>query len=217
MTAKERAAEVLAFFYRQYPDAECSLIQTDPFRLLVAARLSAQCTDARVNEVCIPLFERWPDAQAMAKAELAEVEQVVRPCGLYHTKAQSIVAMAQMLGERFGGRVPDTMEELLELPGVGRKIANLILGDVYGKPCIVADTHCIRISKRLGLCNSDNPTVTEKTLRKLLPGEEGSFFCHAMVAHGRACCKARKPECQACGMASFCRYAKAAEKESLKK
>ena len=122
-----------------------------------------------------------------------------------------------MLQERFHGRVPDTMEELLELPGVGRKIANLILGDVYGQPCIVADTHCIRISKRLGLCNSDNPVITEKTLRKLLPGEEGSFFCHAMVEYGRACCKARKPECEACGMAPFCRYAQAAKKESLNK
>ena len=184
-----------------YPDALCSLeYNGDPWRLLIAARLSAQCTDERVNIVCVPLFEKYPDAFAMAEAELCEVEEIIRPCGLFHTKAESCVAMSKIIAEDYGGRVPDTMEELLALPGVGRKIANLVLGDVFGKPGIVADTHCIRLNGRFGFYPNTlkDPGKVEKILSEIVPGEEQAAYCHRMVLFGREYCQARNPRCEEC-------------------
>ena len=184
-----------------YPDALCSLeYNGDPWRLLIAARLSAQCTDERVNIVCVPLFEKYPDAFAMAEAELSEVEEIIRPCGLFHTKAESCVAMSKIIAEDYGGRVPDTMEELLALPGVGRKIANLVLGDVFGKPGIVADTHCIRLNGRFGFYPNTlkDPGKVEKILSAIVPGEEQAAYCHRMVLFGREYCQARNPRCEEC-------------------
>ncbi len=192
---------------KQYPDALCSLeYADDPWRLLVMARLSAQCTDERVNIVSGPLFEKYPTVQAMAEAELSEVEALVKPCGLYHTKAASIVAAAKILVEQYGGQVPQTMDELLALPGIGRKIANLILGDVYGIPGIVADTHCIRINGRLGFYDASlkDPTKVEQILSGIVPPEEQSAYCHRMVLFGREYCTARSPKCSVCPLAGEC-------------
>ena len=179
-----------------YPDALCSLeYGEDPWRLLVAARLSAQCTDERVNIVTKPLFERFPDAESVTKGEISEIEEIIRPCGLFRTKAKSIFEMSLIICRDFGGRVPDTMEELLSLPGVGRKIANLILGDIYGKGGIVADTHCIRICGRLGFYDTakKDPLFTERTMEKVIPREKQSDFCHRIVLFGREYCTARAP------------------------
>ena len=199
LTARAEAiADVLA---ERYPEAECALkYGGDPWRLLVMGRLSAQCTDARVNEVAVPLFARYPDAAAMAGADPAELEAIVRPCGLFRTKARDLILSAQMLVGEFGGRLPDSMEELLRLPGVGRKIANLLLGDIYGQSCVVADTHCIRIAGRLGFTPRDkrDPLLTERTLTPLLAGRNASDFCHRIVLFGREICTARAPQCEAC-------------------
>ncbi len=197
---KEVIAGVIEALRELYPDAGCSLDNPDgePWKLLVAARLSAQCTDERVNIVTKDLFAAFPTAQAMADAELCDIEKYIRPCGLYHGKARSIKESCTMLCEKYGGRVPDTMEELLGLPGVGRKIANLILGDVYGKGGIVADTHCIRITGRLGLCEKQDPLFTERTLDPLVPKEEQSALCHRLVDFGRDVCCARSPHCSEC-------------------
>ncbi len=194
-----------------YPDALCSLeYDEDPWRLLVMARLSAQCTDERVNIVSGPLFEKYPTVYDMAAAELADVEELVRPCGLYHTKAESIVAAAKLLAERHGGKVPQTMEELLALPGIGRKIANLILGDVYGIPGIVADTHCIRINGKLGFYDPSlkDPVKVERILSGIVPPEEQSAYCHRMVLFGREYCMARSPRCTECPLRSECETGK---------
>ncbi len=194
-----------------YPDALCSLeYDEDPWRLLVMARLSAQCTDERVNIVSGPLFEKYPTVYDMAAAELADVEELVRPCGLYHTKAESIVAAAKLLAERHGGKVPQTMEELLALPGIGRKIANLILGDVYGIPGIVADTHCIRINGKLGFYDPSlkDPVKVERILSGIVPPEEQSAYCHRMVLFGREYCMARSPRCTECPLKSECETGK---------
>ena len=194
-----------------YPDALCSLeYNEDPWRLLVMARLSAQCTDERVNIVSGPLFEKYPTVYDMAAAELADVEELVRPCGLYHTKAESIVAAAKLLTERHGGKVPQTMEELLALPGIGRKIANLILGDVYGIPGIVADTHCIRINGKLGFYDPSlkDPVKVERILSGIVPPEEQSAYCHRMVLFGREYCMARSPRCTECPLRSECETGK---------
>ena len=194
-----------------YPDALCSLeYNEDPWRLLVMARLSAQCTDERVNIVSGPLFEKYPTVYDMAAAELADVEELVRPCGLYHTKAESIVAAAKLLAERHGGKVPQTMEELLALPGIGRKIANLILGDVYGIPGIVADTHCIRINGKLGFYDPSlkDPVKVERILSGIVPPEEQSAYCHRMVLFGREYCMARSPRCTECPLKSECETGK---------
>lgn len=194
-----------------YPDALCSLeYDEDPWRLLVMARLSAQCTDERVNIVSGPLFEKYPTVYDMAAAELADVEELVRPCGLYHTKAESIVAAAKLLVERHGGEVPRTMEELLALPGIGRKIANLILGDVYGIPGIVADTHCIRINGKLGFYapSLKDPVKVERILSGIVPPEEQSAYCHRMVLFGREYCMARSPRCGECPLKSECETGK---------
>ena len=202
MTEKEkkaRAAYVVAELEKIYPDAACALESGgDPWRLLVMGRLSAQCTDARVNTVCRELFAHFPDAAAMAAAPLEEIEKLVYSCGVYKVKAKNIRDFSAIITEKYGGRVPDSMEELLTLPGVGRKIANLILGDVYGKPAIVADTHCIRISNRLGLCDSKVPEKVERTLSALVAPEKQSDFWHRVVQFGRDTCDARKPKCEAC-------------------
>ena len=182
-----------------YPESLCALQYEKPHELLFAVILSAQCTDARVNMVTPALFARFPTLEAFAEADVTEVEELIRSCGFYHTKARNIVETAGILTDRYGGRVPDTMEALTALPGVGRKTANLILGDVYKVPgSVVTDTHCIRIANRLELCASKEPRVVEEALRAVLPPEESSDFCHRLVLHGRALCTARKPKCTAC-------------------
>ena len=209
MTKEERAAGVLAALKAEYPDAECTLEEVDPWRLLVQVRLAAQCTDARVNQVTPALFARFPDCRAMAAARVEEVEEYIRSCGFYHGKARDIVLTAVRLVEVYGGQVPHTMEELLTLPGVGRKSANLILGDVYHVPgSVVVDTHCIRLSNRMGLVdNMKDPVKIETALRDLLPPEESNDFCHRLVLHGRAVCDARRPLCEKCCCYPFCKSA----------
>ena len=210
LTQKEkeiRAKKAVEILKEKYPDSSCALqYEGDPWRLLVMGRLSAQCTDARVNIVCRELFRRFPDAKSMAQAPVAEIEKLVFSCGVYKVKAQNIKDFSAIICERFDGKVPDTMEDLLTLPGVGRKIANLILGDIYGKPAIVADTHCIRISGRLGLCESKTPEKVEKALVALVAPEEQSDFCHRLVWFGREVCDAKKPRCEACPLAGDCEY-----------
>lgn len=201
---KKRAADVVAALKEIYPSALCALeYEGDPWRLLVMGRLSAQCTDARVNIVCRDLFEKYPDVHAMAAAEYADVEKLVFSCGVYKVKAKNLVDFSKMIIEDFGGEVPDNMEDLLKLPGVGCKIANLILGDIYHKPAIVADTHCIRISGRLGLCDSKDPHKVEIALKALVPDEEQSDFCHRLVLFGRETCSARAPLCENCPFKDF--------------
>ena len=209
MTKKEIAALAVAELEKLYPAAECTLDYGEPYELLIATRLAAQCTDARVNIVTKELFAKYPTLEAFANADLAELEQDVKPCGFYRTKAKSIIEMSQRLISDFGGVVPDTMEELLSLSGVGRKTANLILGDVYGKPAVVTDTHCIRITGRLGLTKNTEPHKVEDDLRKLLPPDKSNDFCHRVVEFGRDNCKARSPKCGECPLNTFCRdYAK---------
>lgn len=201
---KERALFAAEGLKALYPDAVCALeYGGDPWRLLVMGRLSAQCTDARVNAVCRDLFAKYPDVYAMAGAEYADVEKLVFSCGVYKVKAANLIDFSKMIIENFGAKVPDNMEDLLTLPGIGRKIANLILGDIYHKPAIVADTHCIRISNRWGLCESTDPKKVEFTLAKLLPGEEQSDFCHRIVLFGRDVCPARSPKCGECPFKDF--------------
>ena len=196
--------------FAHYPVLKCALNFRNPYELLVASRLSAQCTDKRVNIVCEELFRRWPDPQSLAEADLAEVESVVHPCGLYRMKSRDIVAMAQKLTET---GIPRTLEGFLELPGVGRKIANLLMGELYDAPgVIVADTHCIRLSNRLGFVSgTKDPVKVEFALRKTVPPQESMRFCHALVHHGRKCCDARKPRCEECFLKDLCKEYK--EKE----
>ena len=205
MTKKERARLATELLKGAYPDAICSLDYADPFQLLIATRLSAQCTDARVNLVTPSLFGEFPTAREMAKAEISAVEEHIKSCGLYKTKAKDLVGIAQGIEERFGGRVPDTIEELTSLPGVGRKTANLVVGDVYKKPAVVTDTHFIRIVGRLGLTEATEPFKVEKELRALLPPEESNDFCHRTVLHGRAVCTARKAHCEKCVLKDICK------------
>ena len=206
MTKKEIALKATEELKKLYPEAICSLVAEDPFQLLVATRLSAQCTDARVNIVCEELFRVFPTAEAMANGDIAEIERIVKPCGLYHTKAESIKAASIMLINDFGGQLPDNMDDLLKFPGVGRKIANLLLGDVFGKEAIVCDTHCIRICGRLGMYpeKQKDPTKIEKILRELMDLKEGSDFCHRIVFFGREVCSARNPRCDSCPLADLC-------------
>ncbi len=204
MTKQERATEAVRILKERYPDAICSLVYEKPYELMIATRLSAQCTDARVNIVTKELFVKFPTLESFADADLAALEEVIRPCGFFKTKAKSIKEAAQRLLTVYGGVIPDTMEELLTLPGIGRKTANLLLGDVYGKPAVVADTHFIRITGRLGLTKNKEPAKVEADLRKLLPPEESSDFCHRVVLFGRDICSARKPRCQDCPMQGFC-------------
>ena len=192
---------------KEYPDAICSLDAADPVQLIIATRLSAQCTDARVNLVTPKLFAKYPTLEDYANAKLADVGEIVRPCGFYHTKARDIIAMAQMLLDEFGGVVPDNIDDLVRLPGVGRKTANLICGDVYHKPAVVADTHLIRISNRLGLVDTKDPYKVEMALKKLLPPKESNDFCHRCVLHGRAVCRAQKPKCDQCCLKPYCKSA----------
>lgn len=209
MTKKQKARIVCERLAEIYPEAECALLfGGEPWRLLVMARLSAQCTDARVNAVSVPLFERYPTLDDMADADISELEELVRPCGLYRTKAASIKSACSDIRDRFGGRVPDNMEDLLSLSGVGRKIANLILGDIYGKGGIVADTHCIRICGRLGFYpeSQKDPKKTEDVMSKLIDQAEQSDFCHRIVQFGRDTCIARSPKCSECPMRDVCKH-----------
>ena len=206
---KMKTDEIVAALAELYPEAVCSLdYGDDPWRLLVAARLSAQCTDERVNIVCGPLFERFPDALSVAECDEAELEELIKPCGLFRMKAKNIKESSQMIVARFGGRVPDTMEDLLSLPGVGRKIANLILGDVFGKGGIVADTHCIRICGRLGYYPEDkkDPVLTERVMEKVIPVGKQSAFCHRIVMFGREYCTARSPRCSVGPLREYCKH-----------
>ena len=204
MTDKERAVKAVELLEKEYPDAVCSLTYTDPLQLLIATRLAAQCTDKRVNMVTPALFEKFPDANAFAAAEPEEIEEYIKSCGLYKTKAKDIVAMAKMLCEEYDGIVPDSIDELIKLPGIGRKTANLVVGDIYGKPAVVVDTHCIRITARLGFHNIKDAAKIEKILRNLLPPEKSNDFCHRLVLHGRAVCDARKPKCKDCCLKNIC-------------
>lgn len=204
---KERMAQIVERLKQVYPDATCALeYGGDAWKLLVMGRLSAQCTDARVNEVSKTLFEKYPTAEAMASAELAELEEIVRPIGLFRAKAKNIKDASAMLCEQYGSKLPDTMEELLKFPGVGRKIANLLLGDVFGKPAIVCDTHCIRICGRLGMYPEKlkDPVKIERILTELIDSAEGSDFCHRIVNFGREVCTARSPMCDRCPLADLC-------------
>lgn len=204
---KERLSLIVARMAEIYPDAPCALeYEGDAWRLFVMSRLSAQCTDARVNIVSRELFAAYPNAEALARGELEDIERIVRPCGLYKTKAQNIRDASLMLVEEYGGVIPDSMEELLKFPGVGRKIANLLLGDIFGKEAIVCDTHCIRILGRLGMYPESlrDATKIERILRELMDLKEGSDFCHRIVIFGREICTARSPRCESCPLADLC-------------
>jgi len=204
MRSKKDVSEIIRLLELEYPLADCTLDYDKAYELLFSVRLAAQCTDARVNEVTPALFSAYPTLESIAAADIADIERYVRSCGFYHAKARDIVASAQMLLSEFGGRVPDTMEDLLRLPGVGRKSANLILGDVYGKPAVVVDTHCIRLTNRIGLSVGKDPAKVEAQLREQLPPEKSNDFCHRMVLHGRAVCDARRPRCEACCIRRLC-------------
>ncbi|MBE5864896.1 MAG: endonuclease III [Lachnospiraceae bacterium] len=207
MTKKQLALAIIERLKEEYPQSGCSLEYDQAWKLLVSVRLAAQCTDARVNVVVEGLYEKYPDLNALADAPVEEIERIVRPCGLGNSKARDISACMKMLRDEYEGRVPDTMEELLKLPGVGRKSANLVMGDVYGKPAIVTDTHCIRLVNRMGLVNGiKEPGKVEKELWKIIPPEEGNDFCHRLVDHGRAICTARtKPYCDKCCLQDICK------------
>lgn len=214
---KERMAEIVSRLEERYPEVVCALeYGGDPWRLLVMGRLSAQCTDARVNLTCRTLFARYPNPAALASAELSEVEEILRPCGLFRVKAQNVIDASRMLLTEYGGILPDRMEELLRFPGVGRKVANLLLGDIYHKPAVVTDTHCIRICGRLGMYpeSEKNPPRIERILSNLIAPEKQSDFCHRIVWFGREVCTARAPRCEVCPLADLCRHREAAsEKE----
>lgn len=203
---KKLAAEVISLLKKQYPQVKCALNYTKPHELLIATRLSAQCTDKRVNIVTPALFERFPTVEAFAQADISEVEQLVRTCGLFKTKARDIVLMCKSLHDEYGGVVPDSIEELTKLAGVGRKTANLIVGDLYGKPAYVCDTHVIRLTNRIGLAEGTDAVKVEKQLREIIPPEESLDFCHRLVWHGREVCSARAPQCDNCTLKSVCRY-----------
>lgn len=207
MTKKQRALEIIERLKKEYPDASCTLDYNEAWKLLVSVRLAAQCTDARVNVVVQDLYAKFPDVEALAKAPVEEIEAIVKPCGLGHSKARDISACMKMLQEKYNGKVPDDFDKLLELPGVGRKSANLIMGDVFGRPAIVTDTHCIRLTNRMGLVDGiTDPKKVEMELWKLIPPEEGNAFCHRLVDHGRAVCTARtKPYCDKCCVADVCK------------
>ena len=204
---QEKVTYIIEALKQAYPDPMCALHYETDYQLMIAVRLSAQCTDERVNQVTPALFARFPSLEAFAEADVAEVEEYVHSCGFYRHKARDIVLACQMLLNKHGGKVPNTMEELLALPGVGRKTANLLLGDLYGTPgSVVCDTHCIRISNKLGLAKGKEPEKVEQQLRKILPPEESSDFCHRIVLHGRAVCTARKPQCENCTIANWCDF-----------
>lgn len=204
---RKRLSEIIERLKEIYPNAECALhYDGDPWKLLVMGRLSAQCTDARVNIVCEDLFKKFPTALDMANGDITEIEEIIKPCGLYRMKADNIREASRMLITDFGGELPDNMDDLLRLPGVGRKIANLLLGDVFGKEAIVCDTHCIRICGRLGMYpeKEKDPTKIERILRDLMDLSEGSDFCHRIVLFGRETCTARSPMCESCPLSDLC-------------
>lgn len=205
MRKKEIALLAVEALKREFPEAICSLTYSDPLQLLVATRLAAQCTDARVNMVTPTLFDKYKTSEDFANADVSDVEEIIKSCGLYKTKAKSLVDMGKALTENYGGEVPDTLEELIKLPGIGRKTANLVMGDIFGKPAVVVDTHCIRITRRLGLHQEKDQKKIEFILRDLLPPEESNDFCHRIVLHGRKTCDARKPKCEECCMKDFCK------------
>ncbi len=204
MRKKDLVLRVVEALEKLYPDAVCSLEYTDAFQLLVATRLSAQCTDARVNMVTPALFDRFPDAQSMGKADISEVENLIKSCGLYKTKARDLIEIGKKITADFGGKVPDTIEQLTTLSGVGRKTANLVCGDIYGKPAVVCDTHFIRLCNRLGLVKTKDPLKVEREMIKLLPPEKSSDFCHRTVIFGRDICTARKAYCKRCPLSDIC-------------
>ncbi|MBQ8014686.1 MAG: endonuclease III [Clostridia bacterium] len=206
MKEKERALLAVNALKEKYPDSICSLNAENPLQLLIATRLSAQCTDARVNMVTPALFEKYKTVEDFAAADIADVEKLIHSCGFFRTKARDIVEMSRMMLSDFGGEVPKTLDELVSLPGVGRKTANLIMGDVYGKPAVVADTHLIRISNLLGLVAAKDPYKVEMKLREILPPEESNDFCHRCVLHGRDTCVSGRPKCAECVMKDFCRH-----------
>jgi len=206
MLANTEICELIRLLEEAYPEPLCALEYKKDYELLFAARLAAQCTDARVNKVTPVLYSRYPTLESIACAEITELEGIIHPCGFYRIKARDIIAAAAMLLGEFAGRVPDTMEELLRLPGVGRKTANLMLGDIHNKPAVVVDTHCIRLSNRIGLVNTKDPLKIETALLDALPPEKSSDFCHRLVLHGRAVCSARNPACGICGIAGICRF-----------
>lgn len=209
MTKKQRALEVIERLKQEYPDAGCTLDYDQAWKLLVSVRLAAQCTDARVNVVVEGLYDKYPDVNALADADVNDIEEIVRPCGLGRSKARDISACMKMIRDEYGGKVPDDFDELMKLPGVGRKSANLIMGDVFGKPAIVTDTHCIRLVNRIGLVDGiKDPKKVEMALWKIIPPEEGSDFCHRLVYHGRDVCTARtKPNCDRCCLEDICKKA----------
>ena len=204
MDKKSKTLKAVEELEKLYPTAICSLNYKDAFQLLIATRLSAQCTDARVNIVTPALFEKYPDAKSMAKATVEDIENLIKTCGLYKTKARDLVGIAQMIVSDFDGCVPDTVELLIRLPGVGRKTANLVCGDIYGKPAVVTDTHFIRLCNRLGLVKTTDPLKVEKAMLKLLPPEKSNDFCHRTVLFGRDICTARKTYCEKCPLAEIC-------------
>ena len=208
MTKKQRAAVCVAALKKEYPDAICSLEYDDPLQLLIATRLSAQCTDARVNQVTPELFRKYPTLEDFCQAEVEDLENIIHSCGFFRAKARDIVAMAQKIKADFGGEVPHTLEDLISLPGVGRKTANLIMGDIYHQPAIVADTHLIRITNLLGLVATKDPKKVEMELKAIIAPEESNDFCHRAVLHGRAVCVARRPQCEKCCMREVCKSAK---------
>ena len=204
MRKSDRTFEAVVRLEKLYPDAICSLEYSDAFQLLVATRLSAQCTDKRVNMVTPDLFFEFPTPEKMANAEISRVEELIKTCGLYKTKAKDLVKLSRQIMEDFGGNVPDTIEELTTLSGVGRKTANLVVGDIYKKPAVVCDTHFIRLCNRLGLVESENPLTVEKAMRKLLPPDKSNDFCHRSVLFGRDICTARNPKCDVCVLKDIC-------------
>lgn len=206
MTKKQRAAAIIKLLEQEYPLADCTLDYDEAWKLLVSVRLAAQCTDARVNIVVKDLYAKYPSPQALAAATPEAIEEIVKPCGLGKSKARDIHKCMTMIVEKYNGRVPDDFDELMKLPGVGRKSANLIMGDVFGKPAIVTDTHCIRLTNRMGLVDGiKEPKKVEMALWKIIPGEAGSDFCHRLVYHGREVCTARKAYCEKCCLAEVCK------------
>ena len=206
MTKKKLALEVIERLKKEYPEAKCTLAYDKAWQLLISVRLAAQCTDARVDIITPLLYEKYPTVKALAEAPVEEIEKIIRPCGLGNSKARDISACMKVINEKYGGNVPDNMKELLALPGVGRKSANLIMGDVFGQPAIVTDTHCIRLSNLIGLVdNIKEPAKVEKELWKIIPPEEGNDLCHRFVLHGRAVCIARRPDCANCCLRDICK------------
>lgn len=206
---KELALKIIERLKQEYPSAGCTLDYNEAWKLLVSVRLAAQCTDARVNVVVPKLYEKYPSIEALAEAEVSDIEAIIKPCGLGHSKARDISACMKMLRDEYGGKVPKDFEALLKLPGVGRKSANLIMGDVFGKPAIVTDTHCIRLTNRMGLVEGiKEPKKVEMELWKIIPPKEGSDFCHRLVYHGREVCTARTtPYCERCCISDICKKA----------